>query len=138
MTPALVKELREKLRFLEHQTFTNVFQNPNFPHLNSSISGSVDQQSIPTWYTSIQDILENVAVEYDMNDIEAGQFLEMKLNLSPDSLNVYFLIPNKNQPTIRLVLAVEVSDIERGTFRFQSPLIKEMQFNHDILSNHAA
>jgi hypothetical protein len=133
MTPELVEELKEKLRFLEEQEFREVFQSPKFPQLNSTISGSTDNQSTPTWYTHIQDILEQSVVEYDEMDIEDGNFLEMKLVLLPHSLDIYFYLPNTRIPMIEMNLAAEVQDIEKGTFRFNTPIINQIKFSRDTL-----
>lgn len=131
LTVEVEDELQRRLEFLEDQHFLHVFESPSFPHLNSSISGSVDSQSTPTWYTKIHDAIEQTVVEYSKDDIENGQFFEMKMVLLPHSLDVYLYQPGKSKPDILLKLAATVLDIESGSFRFKSPLIREFQITHD-------
>lgn len=133
MTPDLLEELEERLRILEHREYKNVFQSPTFPHLNSSISGTVENQFTPTWYTHIHDTLEHSVVEYSEEDVESQNFLELKLNLSEESLDVYLYLPNQDKPIIKMSLAVEVQDIEVGTFKINSLIINELQFDKGAL-----
>lgn len=133
LTPALVGQLEERLRFLENQEYKNVFQHPNFPHIKSPVSGSVATQSSPTWYTHIHDILEHSIVEYSEEDIENHNFLELKLGLSDDSLDIYLFLPKQKKPTIKLSLEADVQNKDAGTFQLKSLNIDEFQINKNTL-----
>lgn len=126
LTPDLVGELEKELMFLKNQQMKDVFLDSNFPHLNSTISGSIIDQFSPNWYTRIHDILEHKIVEYNRFDIEAGKFLDMKSVLLQDSLNVYLYPSASIHPVIQIELNTEVQDIERGTFKFLTPLVKKV------------
>jgi|HigsolmetaAR206D_1030411.scaffolds.fasta_scaffold00120_21 hypothetical protein len=124
-TPEVVDRLREKLRRLEGLRIVDCF-NQYFPHLNSPISGSVQFQSTPIWYTYIHDSLEELFVEYNEEDIKNQDFLEIKLCLIPGHLLVYLLKEGSPDPVIQLTLGVKVEDLENGTFQFTRPLVQEL------------
>lgn len=133
-TPRLTGELKERLKILEHQTFTNVCDDPNFPHVNSSALGTVDYQFSPNWYTCIQDSLENLFVEYSEDDVENRNFLEVKIKITPDSVEVGLYLRKQKKPTIFLSLDAEVIDEKSGTFKIHSIVITELQLNEDTLN----
>lgn len=121
-TPEVLSRLRARLQLLEGLRIERCFQSPNFPHLNSSTSGSVQTQSTPNWYTHIHDALENELVEYTREDIQHQRFFEIKMVLIPDYLLVYLLEEKSPNPVIQLSLGVKVDDLRRGTFQFTKPL----------------
>lgn len=134
MTPEMVEEVQGKLSQLNGKEVTNVFANPNFPLLNSITSGSVENQPFPTWYTQIHDALECAVVEYDKDDIENENFLDVKFALLPDGLKVYLIKPGVKLPFITLELNVDVIDLEAGTFIFNRPIVQQFQISRDELN----
>jgi len=125
VTPEVVGRLREKLRPLEGLRVVNCFT-PFFPHLNSPVSGSVQSQYTPIWYTHIHDSLEELLVEYTKEDIQNQEFLSIKLSLIPGYLLVYLLKEGSPDPVIQLTLGGKVEDLENGTFQFTRPLVLEL------------
>lgn len=127
ITSEVVEELKEKLGFLKNQTIKDAFKDSLFPHLNSSISGTVEVQSTPVWYTRIHDELEKTLVEYNEQDIKEGAFFELKMQLTPKSLVVFLYQVGATQPSVILKLEADVYDIRNGSFHFGDELIKGVQ-----------
>jgi len=134
-----LRELEERLRFLEGQEFRNLLKDPQFPHLLSLTPGTIDEHHIPTWYTKIQDTIEHFLVIYDDEDIEQQRFLEIKIDFQKDTVTFYFFLRDERnsfiqkKSIIQLDLLADIKDFQNGTIRFDTVKITDIRLNETSL-----
>lgn len=128
----LIEEMKKRLEFLEYESFENVCESPTFPYLHSSVPGTTQFQSTPTWYTKIHDIIEELIVSYSEEDIEDERFLEMKIDIEKHTLIVTLHDSDTKVKLISLMLDIHAKDEIKGTFYFKDDVLKELAVYRNI------